>query len=303
MPNHITNILDVTGPEADVEAFRKKVSSENPELVAHLRAQYENIIQTKEKEVIEGERSFAQMELDNARASLKSLEENPIVLDFEGTVPMPVEIRNTVSGSLTPEQEKRQAALKKKYGHADWYNWSIANWGTKWGAYSIGEVEDIDYGIRYRFDTAWAPPVEWLVTTSAQFPRLTFTDCWKDEGGGAGRLDVQEGDYTETEMSDHDWMMEHDEGYAEEYEFLVNGDYEKVRDEYLERNECDRYVFEEKLLERLRNEDLPLFINFAWYNCSDEFEERCKSCHVNVPQEVEYVAPPRKIRTNYGSEG
>lgn len=297
MPNHITNILDVIGPQADVEAFQKKVSSENPELVAHLRAQYEAIIQTKEKEISDEEdSSFAQMELNNARSALKSLETKEFALDFEGTIPMPVEIRNTVSGSLTPEQEKRQAALKKKYGASDWYGWALTNWGTKWGAYEVGEVEDIDGGIRYRFNTAWSPPLEWLLTTSEQFPSLEFSDSYIDEGGGAGRIWVSNEDYTSEEQSEHGWRMEHDEMYAEEYEFIVRGDYEKVRDEYLERNECDRYFFEGKLLERIKNEDLPLFLNFSWYYCSDEFEERCKNCQVKVPHEVEYIQPQRKIR-------
>lgn len=44
----------------------------------------------------------------------------------------------------------------------NWYNWRIANWGTKWNACDLevdyDDVEDIN-NITYRFSTAWSPPI------------------------------------------------------------------------------------------------------------------------------------------------
>ena len=42
----------------------------------------------------------------------------------------------------------------------DWYNWNIANWGTKW---DVGgedsDAQDFDGGVILTFDSAWAPPL------------------------------------------------------------------------------------------------------------------------------------------------
>lgn len=60
----------------------------------------------------------------------------------------------------------------KKYGYANWYQWSINKWGTKWDACNA-TVEDIssDY-IFIRFDTAWSPPEGYIEELSAKFPLL-----------------------------------------------------------------------------------------------------------------------------------
>jgi hypothetical protein len=39
------------------------------------------------------------------------------------------------------------------------YDWSVNNWGTKWEA-KIYEHEVKSNGVRFNFDTAWSPPIE-----------------------------------------------------------------------------------------------------------------------------------------------
>jgi hypothetical protein len=43
---------------------------------------------------------------------------------------------------------------EKKYGYPDWYNWRIANWGTKWDAYDQYQVDENTIA----FNTAWSDP-------------------------------------------------------------------------------------------------------------------------------------------------
>ena len=79
--------------------------------------------------------------------------------------PCPADL-DIVAGSLghnTPEQlelEAKEEANLAKYGYKNWYDWKIANWGTKWdvgGGDSY--VEDIEGGVMLTFDSAWSPPI------------------------------------------------------------------------------------------------------------------------------------------------
>jgi hypothetical protein len=80
-------------------------------------------------------------------------------------LPIPEDL-HIVAGSVADpvEQIALEAAEqrnRKLYGHKNWYDWCVTNWGTKW-----------DFGDKYAllsenrsylaaaFDTAWAPPCE-----------------------------------------------------------------------------------------------------------------------------------------------
>ena len=64
----------------------------------------------------------------------------------------------------------------KKYGYKDWYDWSCANWGTKWDASKsyIADKDDDDLMIQIQFNTAWSPPMEWLYKATQKYPFLQF---------------------------------------------------------------------------------------------------------------------------------
>lgn len=47
----------------------------------------------------------------------------------------------------------------EEYDYADWYSWSIANWGTKWNAIHVTTQTDEAVFV---FDTAWGPADEWF---------------------------------------------------------------------------------------------------------------------------------------------
>ena len=73
--------------------------------------------------------------------------------------PMPKELENTTSP--TPEGSKQP----KVDGYDNWYDWRVANWGTKWDIDTTQGLEFTDNGdgtaqISGWFETAWAPPIE-----------------------------------------------------------------------------------------------------------------------------------------------
>lgn len=113
---------------------------------------------------------------------------SPFVL--EKLLPIPKELQKTQSpNTKNPEQ------MLKKYGAKDWYDWSIKNWGTKWGLCSVAVDYSDDNCWELFFDTAWCPPVEGLKTISAKYPKLFFLLKY-DEGGMGfrGVAKIQNGD-------------------------------------------------------------------------------------------------------------
>jgi hypothetical protein len=88
---------------------------------------------------------------------------------FDAFIPVPQELRNTVSGYLgdTDDQlallEKQRQNIEK-YGYATWYDFCVANWGTKWDVSDVYTTEEQPNEIKISFDTAWSPPLEFYRT-------------------------------------------------------------------------------------------------------------------------------------------
>ena len=101
------------------------------------------------------------------------LENDIDALSFQGSAPRPKDLDIT-AGSRSEEEEAQAKINKKKYGHEDWYGWSIDNWGTKWDACSSNVDDQDDCEIYITFETAWSPPLEWMQKASAKYPLLTF---------------------------------------------------------------------------------------------------------------------------------
>jgi Ferredoxin-like domain in Api92-like protein len=65
-------------------------------------------------------------------------------------------------------------------GYKSWYDWSIANWGTKWNSYSFA-IES-ENPLIVRFDTAWSFPTPVFQKIAEMFPALKFECVCFDEG-------------------------------------------------------------------------------------------------------------------------
>jgi hypothetical protein len=144
--------------------------------------------------------------------TLKTSEEE--LFDFNKIIPMPVELKGTMSPCKIVSQEeyekeiiniefRRNADPKswdlnhpitqemhddfiKRFGYADWYGWTCNNWGTKWGSYSccITEITPTGMGtatVTYTFDTAWATPIPIFERLSNMFPNVIIKLTWADE--------------------------------------------------------------------------------------------------------------------------
>ena len=83
-------------------------------------------------------------------------------------VPCPQELLDTVSGFMGNEEEQKNLEQKQqsnfeKYGYATWWEYCVAEWGTKWDVGHNNSQDPpvlIDNGFSVPFDSAWSPPCD-----------------------------------------------------------------------------------------------------------------------------------------------
>jgi hypothetical protein len=111
----------------------------------------------------------------------KSTDNDGSELDFNKLIPIPKALENTSKPNNSSNNE-----LKEQYGFDNWYDWSVANWGTKWNLSDVS-VQKKDNEIHYHFDTAWSPPIPWATNLIDKYPdldlKLTYLEPSMDFGG------------------------------------------------------------------------------------------------------------------------
>lgn len=140
---------------------------------------------------------------DFKKRVLKVNEHNTINFTMEELYPTPAELleqsspnmwrgeEDDIDGKL--EFEKKLDELKEKYGHTDWYNWRVENWGTKWDV-AESEVDEMDgESLIVHYNTAWAPNSEFIVFASKVYPSLKFRLSFEEPGMGFCGVTLCEG--------------------------------------------------------------------------------------------------------------
>lgn len=118
-------------------------------------------------------------------------------IDFEKIIPMP---KNIFKGNLGVRE-------RELYGNNNWYDWSVANWGTKWNAYGFDPNTDYSKEKELKFLTAWSAPHPVIAKLLEMFPSVKLEHEWADEdiGMNCGRHVYYDGErieeyYPESEM-------------------------------------------------------------------------------------------------------
>jgi hypothetical protein len=125
-------------------------------------------------------------------------------------MPVPAELRETTS-PMSADDSDEGSRLIEKYGFANWYDWCVNTWGTKWDIDNNGNGETLAEGateVTISFQTAWSFPggfyqhmVDELGFSVRAFyyePGMSFCGLWED---GAD-------DYYEIE-GDSKWVEDH----------------------------------------------------------------------------------------------
>ena len=91
-------------------------------------------------------------------------------------------------GDDDPEYQellKKYEANKAKYGHRNWSDWCLENWGTEGAPSPNDHPLEVDGEILLlSYETAWSPPSRLLQKISELFPTLTITNSFHEEGMG-----------------------------------------------------------------------------------------------------------------------
>lgn len=105
-------------------------------------------------------------------------------------IPTPQKLVETVSGFHgDPEEQKKleeqSAANRKEFGYSNWYDWNVANWGTKWDVDAqIDDYQSSDTEMIFTFESAWGPPEAAMQKLSELFPEITIRHSYLEEGVG-----------------------------------------------------------------------------------------------------------------------
>ena len=149
-------------------------------------------------------------------------------------LPTPAPLLDTTAGSFGDSEKQRELERLQEdniraYGFKDWYDWNIANWGTKWDV-SLDNVERQDPNtVSAAFDSAWSPPItayERLLELGFEIeafyyePGMCFVGKWVDgedecfEYGGQTSDTVR--DYIGEELDDYFGISEEMAQYEDE---------------------------------------------------------------------------------------
>lgn len=128
---------------------------------------------------------------------------------FDFFLPCPQELKDVGNVSFHEEPNEK---LIEKYGYADWYSWSVANWGCKWNCDAQDWTRNSDESISFWFDSPWGPPV-------------TLYENLENE-----ELIVNAG-YHEEGMA---FVGRYSEGYDEQYEYSDLESLDEIPDDIVE---------------------------------------------------------------------
>lgn len=192
MPNHITTICTVAGPNHVLASFVEKHIVKRPD--EDRRFDFDTV--TPRPTVLDNIESGG----DDAALGMAALVGDVVWTDFTRFrwIPRallagpPYQHAHQVRAWLEAEKPEFLAKGRKalaaivETGYPSWYEWSIANWGTKWNAYDYDERSRGDGRFVFKFNTAWSFPEPVFRKLATLYPTLVFAVIAFDEGGNFG---------------------------------------------------------------------------------------------------------------------
>lgn len=192
MPNWVTNLLNITGPDEQIENLRKKMNTEDNDF------DFNSIIKMPpELNVTSGSLTDWAIAYYKAKA-FNDYTEVDNILTYPWCQREHISTHDELlkyftqqySESELMEKGRQYVFNQKKYGCTTWYDWCNRYWGTKWNA-----CDATFDGYSGYFNTAWSNVVGLILRLSEDFPTLEFNYEYADEdfGCNCGRYKIRNG--------------------------------------------------------------------------------------------------------------
>lgn len=139
--------------------------------------------------------------------------------------PTPPKVLENNSGISEDKDAIIEALLgNTDYDYDNWYEWRVANWGTKWDLADLS-VDRTERTIFLNYNTAWAPNIPFWTYFSRVYPSLKITHSYIEEGmcfiGEAQYQDGEVDDYC-IDIDDDLWKLAgatfDEDGYVNNYD-------------------------------------------------------------------------------------
>jgi len=152
MPNWCENVVSFSGAAKDLEKLKKLIGTdEQPILFQKIKPMPQALDMDSGSSILGYEVVYGDVEK---------------VLGYPWVKAAGITTREELIRHLEKERPEYLEAAEQyksnidRYGFRDWYDWRIANWGTKWDveANDIQVVDDNPGYLSLAFFTAWSPP-------------------------------------------------------------------------------------------------------------------------------------------------
>lgn len=134
-------------------------------------------------------------------------------------------------------RENHEAGVQafKETGYHDWYEWSVANWGTKWPPSDTWVNQMVDC-VEIKFSSAWSPPVKLIETIAEKNPHLSFVLYFTEEADQYTGAILYADGQPQLEVSyDFDDDLRFPESFKDRYlRAVADGDSDAMHEVYLD---------------------------------------------------------------------
>ena len=181
---------------------------------------------------------------------------------FNEFIPVPQDLVDTVSGYMGDGEDQRKleaqsAKNRETYGYANWYDFCIGEWGTKWDVANGEITSETDNMLIMYFDTAWSPAIaayEKLIEQGFDIQAMYYESGM----GFCGSYTSEDGDDCIDITGNSSWVErnvppEINEQFAIS-EWMDEYEQENAEDEDEDEDEDENEVLIDQVLERIKED-------------------------------------------------
>lgn len=209
MPNYVSHLVKVVGQTSNVQKFKSAIRKKDAPIFDESAVIDFNSFIKMPEVLLEGYSPSITQRVKEIKENDPNLTNDKIGGVWLG---------GKMKGAALEAALAQEAELREKYGYDNWYDWSVANWGTKWNAVEPVIVsEEENNGITtfvFHFQTAWSMP-EGIITSMVSMcksMKVSVEIKSEEEGGYFDCLTTIKPNYYEVNIGEPFYYLERVDG-------------------------------------------------------------------------------------------